>query len=144
MANWIQDGGHGGTDGGASSKGNVEKVYTLEASLYVQKRLNELGIASDVTRSKDVSLEENSRVGKVEKYKYCISHHFNAGGGNGAETIHSIHSDGKFEHSIIDYLKQAGYPIRPKPVYFRKGSSGNDYYFMHRRTWGLPNYYHGI
>ncbi|MEI2401124.1 N-acetylmuramoyl-L-alanine amidase, partial [Paenibacillus phytohabitans] len=109
-------------------------AYTLEAALYVQRRLNELGIASDVTRAKDVTLNPEPRTSKVKKYKKCISHHFNAGGGNGAETIHSIYSDGKFEHWLIEEFKKAGYPVRPRPVYTRKNAVGGDYYYMHRLT----------
>ncbi|WP_010677005.1 N-acetylmuramoyl-L-alanine amidase [Bacillus timonensis] len=132
--NWIQDAGHGGHDPGAVAKGNTEKVYTLEAALYVDRRLSELGIASDLTRSGDVSLNPEARTEKVKKYKKCISHHFNAGGGSGAETIHSIYSNGKFEQLIIEEFRKAGYPVRPKPVYNRTNSSRGDYYYMHRLT----------
>lgn len=131
MADWINDAGHGGKDPGAVSKGNTEKVYTLEAELYVHKRLKEHGINNDVTRSSDVTLDENPRVNKVKNYKYCLSHHFNAGGGTGVEFIHSIYSDGKFEAILAEEFKKAGYPVRR--IFDRKGASG-DYYYMHRRT----------
>ena len=136
MSKWVQDGGHGGVDGGASYNGFTEKVYTLEASLYVNKRLKELGISSDVTRTKDVSLPNNKRTGIVKKFDKCISHHFNAGGGNGVEVIHSIYSNGKFEKLIIDEFKKAGYPIRSTPIYTRTlpNNKNKDYYFMHRET----------
>jgi N-acetylmuramoyl-L-alanine amidase len=133
MTNWVQDAGHGGTDPGAVSKGNIEKVYTLEAALYVNKRLLDHGIESECTRYKDETLDENERVAKVKRFKKAISHHFNAGGGSGAEAIHSIYANGQFEHRIIDEFKSAGYPIRPRPVYFKKYGNA-DYYFMHRRT----------
>ncbi|MEH7386556.1 N-acetylmuramoyl-L-alanine amidase [Bacillus sp. JJ1521] len=131
---WIQDAGHGGSDPGAEANGNTEKVYTLEAALYVDKRLAELGVANDMTRSSDVTINPDSRTSKVKIYKKCISHHFNAGGGSGTETIHSIYSDGKFEQLLIEEFKRSGYPIRPKPVYSRKNSSSGDYYYMHRLT----------
>jgi N-acetylmuramoyl-L-alanine amidase len=134
MADWINDGGHGGADPGAVSNGNVEKVYTLEASLYVQKRLKQCGIDSDVTRTGDTTLSQSQRTGKVKKYKKALSHHFNGGGGTGVEFIHSIFADGKFEHLLLDEFKKAGYDVRPKPIYFRKGSDGSDYYYMHRET----------
>lgn len=134
MTNWIQDGGHGGSDPGAVSKGNTEKVYTLEAALYVNARLTELGIESECSRYKDETLDQTPRVAKVKKFKRCISHHFNAGGGSGAEAIHSIHADGKFEHALIAEFKSAGYPVRPRPVYFRQNTAGGDYYYMHRNT----------
>jgi N-acetylmuramoyl-L-alanine amidase len=131
---WINDAGHGGKDPGAVSHGNVEKVYTLEASLYVHNRLLEHGIASSLTRSSDVTLEETYRVSKVSNYKNCLSHHFNAGGGVGAEFIHSIHGNGQFEHVLADEFKRAGYPVRR--VFFKESDKykGNDYYYMHRRT----------
>ncbi|RFB17454.1 N-acetylmuramoyl-L-alanine amidase [Bacillus sp. HNG] len=131
---WIQDAGHGGSDPGAVAIGNMEKMYTLEAALYVDRRLSELGIASDTTRTSDVTLNTEPRTSKVKKYKKCISHHFNAGGGSGAETIHSIYSDGKFEQSLVEEFRKAGYPVRPRPLYTRKNSSGGDFYYMHRLT----------
>ncbi|MFD1780055.1 N-acetylmuramoyl-L-alanine amidase [Fredinandcohnia salidurans] len=131
---WIQDAGHGGSDPGAVAYGNTEKIYTLEAALYVDKRLAELGVASDLTRSSDVTINPEPRTTKVKKYKKCISHHFNAGGGRGVETIHSIYSNGKFEQILIEEFRNAGYPVRPRPVYTRKNSSGGDYYYMHRLT----------
>lgn len=134
--NWIHDGGHGGSDGGASANGIIEKIYTLEASLYVDNRLIELGIDSDVTRRTDTSLSSGNRTAKVKKYKKCISHHYNAGGGHGAEFIHSIYSDGVFEGYLVDEFQKAGYPLRPKPIYTRKypNKPKLDYYFMHRDT----------
>lgn len=134
MSNYLEDAGHGGTDPGASAKGNIEKAYTLEAALHVDKRLNEHGIASDLSRTADSTLDQGPRTDKAKKYKKCISHHFNAGGGSGVETIHSIYSDGKFEQMIIDEFKKAGYPVRPKAVYTRKGTNGKDYYYMHRAS----------
>jgi N-acetylmuramoyl-L-alanine amidase len=130
----INDAGHGGNDPGATSNGNIEKEYTLEAALYVQKRLKELGFDNDVTRSEDITLSNAERTNKVKQYKYCISHHFNAGGGSGVEVIHSIYADGQFEHDIINNFRDAGYPVRPTPVYFKNNSKGQDYYFMHRET----------
>ncbi|WP_077619755.1 N-acetylmuramoyl-L-alanine amidase [Bacillus sinesaloumensis] len=131
---WIQDAGHGGSDPGAVAEGNIEKVYTLEAALYVDKRLSELGIDSVLTRTSDATLNPTQRTSKVKGYRKCISHHFNAGGGSGVEAIHSIYSDGSFEKLLIEEFQKAGYPVRPRPVYTRKNSAGKDYYYMHRLT----------
>jgi len=130
----INDAGHGGSDQGASANGNIEKEYTLEAALYVSKRLKELGLENDCTRTTDITLSDTDRVNMVKQHKHCISHHFNAGGGSGVETIHSIYSDGKFENLIIEEFKKAGYPIRPKPVFSKENSKGEDWYYMHRNT----------
>lgn len=134
MSYLIQDAGHGGKDSGATFNGNIEKEYTLEAALYINKRLKELGLENDCTRTTDITLSNDDRTAIVKKYKYCISHHFNAAGGSGAEAIHSLHSDGKFENLIIEEFKKAGYPIRPTAVYSKKNSQGKDWYFMHRDT----------
>lgn len=133
---YIQDPGHGGSDPGAVSKGNIEKVYTLEAATYVNKRLTDHGIKSGMTRTSDVTLDEGPRVAAVKKSgaKNCLSHHFNAGGGSGVEVIHSIFSNGSLAKKIVEEFKKAGYPVRLKPTFSRKGSNGKDYYYMHRTT----------
>lgn len=133
---YVQDPGHGGEDPGALANGNTEKVYTLEAAKYVDKRLADHGISSVMTRDSDVTLEEGPRVSAVKKSgaKKCLSHHFNAGGGSGIEVIHSIFSDGSLAKKIIEEFKKAGYPVRTKATFSKKGSNGKDYYYMHRRT----------
>lgn len=136
MARYKNDPGHGGTDPGAVAKGNIEKNYTLEAGLYVDKRLKEHGITSDMTRTTDVTLTNAQRTANVRNSgaKYCFSHHFNAGGGSGAEFIHSIFSDGKMANTVADEFRKAGYPLRPKTVFSKPGSNGKDYYYMNRET----------
>lgn len=131
---WKNDGGHGGTDPGACANGINEKEYTLEAALYVDKRLKEHGIDSGLTRDKDITLEPNARTAavRVSKAPFGLSHHYNAGGGAGAEFIHSIFSDGKFEAMLAEEFKKAGYPVRR--IFDRAGKNGKDYYYMHRET----------
>lgn len=133
---YINDGGHGGTDPGAVKNGNVEKVYTLEASLYVDKRLKEHGIKSTNTRTTDIGLDSVKRTNIVKNSgaDFCLSHHFNGGGGSGFECIHSIHSNGAFEKILVEEIKSAGYPLRNRPIFTRKGTNGADFYFMHRMT----------
>lgn len=135
MTKYIEDPGHGGKDPGAVSNGNIEKVYTLEAGLYVDKRLGEHGIDSVMTRSSDVTLDSGPRAEKVRKSgaKRCLSHHYNAGGGTGAEFIHSIFTkDPILEKAMAEEFKKAGYPVRR--IFDRAGSNGWDYYYMHRDT----------
>lgn len=140
MTTWKNDGGHGGGDPGAVFGGNIEKIYTLEASLYVNRRMQELGISSSTTRTKDMGLSQATRTSKMKTSKKGMSHHFNAGGGTGAEFIHSIHSNGSFEKLLVDEFKKAGYPLRNKPIYTRRllddPKSPFDHYYMHRQTGG--------
>lgn len=137
MSKYIQDAGHGGVDGGASGNALVEKNLTLEASTYVNKRLNELGITSTTTRGGDYGLTQSERTGKVKnsKAKVCLSHHWNSAtavSGNGVETIFSIYSDGKLANAILSSIVNAtGLKRRTA---FTKKYGNNDYYFMHRET----------
>lgn len=136
VAKWIEDAGHGGSDIGGNGFGQVEKEWTLEASQYVNKRLNELGVQSFQTRTKDLTLDSVTRTNTVRNSgaKYCLSHHFNAfnGSARGVETIHSIYADDKLATKLCDAIvKASGFPKRR--VFSRKGNNG-DYYFMHRLT----------
>ncbi|MUV39491.1 N-acetylmuramoyl-L-alanine amidase [Lentibacillus sp. JNUCC-1] len=134
MSLLIIDGGHGGMDpGGGSNSHFKEKDKVLEISLYQEKRFKELGVSVAMTRRSDKHLPSGPRTKIVRDSgaKYCISNHINAGGGQGAETIHSIHSNGKLAHRIADALAAVGQNTRR--VFTRKWGS-NDYYYMHRET----------
>lgn len=126
----IIDAGHGGVDPGAV-KGELEKDWTLKISQYQYDRFQDLGIDVALTRNSDITLEENARVNKVKKAKYCISNHLNAGGGDRAEVIHSIHSNDIFGQLVAEEFTKVGQTTTK--IYSRKGSNG-DYYYMHRRT----------
>lgn len=133
----IIDPGHGGKDpGGGSCDLFKEKDMVLQISLYQHQRCKELGIPATMTRDKDVYLapEERAKIVRQSGAKYCLSNHINAGGGEGAETIYSIHSDGKLAHKILDTLVAVG--AKKRRVFFRESekNSGQDYYFMHRLT----------
>lgn len=132
---YLLDPGHGGKDPGAGGNGHREKDWTLKLSLYMYDRLRELGARVGITRTTDVTLEEEDRVAKVlrSRARYCISNHLNAGGGVGCETIHSLHSNGRLAKRIFDALKDAGQ--KGRRVFYRVHPNGkDDYYFMHRRT----------
>ena len=130
----IIDPGHGGKDPGAVSRFGHEEDFTLKISLYQLNRFKQLGVPAAITRTTDIDLEENVRVAAVKNSgaKYCISNHLNAGGGDRAEVIHSLYDDGKLANRIKDNLVAAGQSS--VKVYLRKGSNGQDYYYMHRRT----------
>lgn len=135
----IIDPGHGGTDPGASGNGLIEKDYNLKISLYQYERFKALGVPFDITRMDDVTLDEGPRTTKVKNSgaQYCISNHINAAATKtaaGAETIHSIYSDGKLANAIMDELVKEGLPKRRV---FKKESvkyPGSDWYYMHRDT----------
>lgn len=81
----IIDAGHGGNDPGAVSGNLKEKDLTLQASKYMEKRLNELGIPTVMTRENDSSLPKDERISKVlNAHKgqpaILVANHINAGG----------------------------------------------------------------
>jgi len=131
----IIDPGHGGTDLGAQAFGYKEK----DLNLVIAKRIAELlkEYSPDMTRTSDITLSLSQRGDLIRnKYKYCLSIHFNASGtkAKGIETIHSFFSaTGKqIAESIAQKLKDAtGNNIRR--VFFLL-SGNKDYYYMNRET----------
>lgn len=135
----IIDPGHGGKDpGGGSNSFWKEKDMALTISLYQYDRLKQLNVPVELTRYDDRGLEpsERCRIIRDSGFKECISNHLNAGGGNGAETIASIHSDKRLAQSIIDCLREAGQVIRPTPIIQKcyPGNASKDHYFLQRDT----------
>lgn len=85
----VIDAGHGGSDGGASGNGIIEKDLTLDISQYMYNRFRELGIPVTMTRTTDETLSPTVRVERImnaygdEPGVIVISNHINAGGGAG-------------------------------------------------------------
>ena len=135
----IIDAGHGGKDnGGGTNEYWKEKDKALEISLYQYGRLKELGVNVELTRNEDVYLSPNDRTRIVRESKadICISNHVNVynGKAHGAETIHSIFSDGKLATMLLDGLVELG--AYRRRVFSKESDNykGQDYYYMHRRT----------
>lgn len=80
---------HGGIDSGAVGNNLQEKDLTLQASLYIYNRLQELGIPVKITRTTDEYLPKELRIKKVKELyndspnTILISNHINAGGADG-------------------------------------------------------------
>ena len=129
----IIDAGHGGKDPGAMADGVKEKDWNLEVSLHQYEFLKKLGIPCKLTRKTDIDLSPDKRSELVRSSgaTVCLSNHFNAGGGSGAEVIHSKYATSAFAKSTADALKKV-MPLRR--VFSREGSNGKDYYYMHRLT----------
>lgn len=137
----ILDAGHGGSDGGASANGIIEKEFTLKVTLYQYERFKELNIPVALTRSKDETLDWKPRTTRVKASgaAHCISNHFNAGGGAGAEIIHSIFDkNSAFPSLAMNELIKVG--MKERRIFSRKNSSGSDWYYMHRETGAVKTY----
>ena len=131
------DVGHGGKDPGALFDGMQEKDIVLDISLEMKKLLENTGIKVIITRSTDISLDENTRMDIINKSgaNILISNHLNMGGGDGCEVYHSVSDkQGKelasnISKSISDSLK-----IGNRGAKTRVNSKGDDYYFIIRRS----------
>lgn len=136
----VIDSGHGGSDYGASGNGINEKDYTLLISTYMKERFDELGIPSQLTRTKDETLTPSERVNRIlnaygnSPDVLVISNHLNAGGGSGSEVIYALRNNDTLAKNILKGLGESGMPIRK--VYQRRLPSDmtKDYYFIHRNT----------
>lgn len=130
----IIDAGHGGRDiGGGHVKDILEKDLVLKISMYQYERFKQLGVPVALTRAKDVYLSSTVRTGIVKgsNAPYGFSNHTNAGGGDGAEFIHSIYAGDKLEQLMSEEIQKEGQNVRR--IFTKQGKNG-DYYFMHRET----------
>ena len=135
----LIDAGHGGTDGGSTGNGIIEKELTLKISQYIKNRLDELGIASIMVRTSDETLNPNDRIDRIKelannKDVIIISNHINAGGGDGAEVIYPLRSSDTLAKDIVQELQNAGQNVRK---YYQRRSMtdpSKDYYYILRDT----------
>lgn len=133
----ILDPGHGGEDpGGGSNKYWLEKNMALKITKYQYKRFKELGVPVVMTRTEDKTLGPSKRARQVRwsKASYCLSNHINAGGGQGAEFIHSIYSEAALSQRFAQAFKVLGQPVRRIFTRTLESVKEQDYYYMHRDT----------
>ena len=136
----IVDAGHGGEDPGAVYGNLKEKDLNLQTSLYMYKRLNELGIPAKLTRETDISLPKNERIQKVlQSYNnddnvILISNHINAGGGEGAEIVYALRNSPTLATLALNNIGEAGQ--KKRKVYQRRlpENPNLDYYYIIRET----------
>lgn len=133
----IIDPGHGGKDsGGGSNEFWFEKDMVLDISLYQFERFKELGVPVEITRQADNYIDPTTRsnIVKSSGAKYCISNHINACGGDGAEFINSIYSDGALAKALTVEIKEEGQNVRRTFTRTLPSNPMKDYYYMHRDT----------
>ena len=140
---WL-DAGHGGKDSGAVGNGLLEKNITLEITLECKRELEKHGVEIGLTRDVDkfVDLNTIARMANNWGAHLCVSIHVNAGGGDGAESIHSIYYGRGTElakditESIKEYTPQN---LRPRATYSKANSNGNKDYFAVIRNTDMPS-----
>ena len=133
------DFGHGGSETGAVSNGLVEKNMNLTTGLACMEVLQQYDVEVRTSRTDDryVGLSERANMANSWGADYFVSIHYNSGGGDGIEIIHSIYR-GKGEalaKAIVNAVnRETGQNLRPTPTYSRTGSDSKDYYAVIRET----------
>ncbi|HEY8395499.1 MAG TPA: N-acetylmuramoyl-L-alanine amidase [Bacilli bacterium] len=133
----ILDPGHGGWDpGGGTNELWKEKDLTLKISQYQNRRFQQLGIPSQLSRTGDETLTPKERVARINSMlqdnTILISNHINNSGSKGAEVIYSIENSPQLAQMIAEEIRKTGQTIRN--VYTRTTATGKDYYFILRDT----------
>ena len=135
----IIDAGHGGSDPGAVSGNLKEKDLSLQASKYMEKRLNELGIPTFMTRDDDSSLPKDERITKIlnalnVQPAILVANHINAGGGEGAEIVYALRNQPTLAQLALDNIGEKG-QIKRKAYQRRLPENPNlDYYYILRES----------
>lgn len=136
----VIDSGHGGSDGGASGNGIVEKDLTLKISQYMKKRFDELGIENSMTRTTDETLNPSDRVKKVLSFYgngkdvIVLSNHINAGGGDGFEIVYGLRNNDTLAKKIAQEIENTGQNVRKYYQRRLPSNSSKDYYYIIRET----------
>ncbi len=136
---WL-DAGHGGKDAGACANGLREKDINLVATLECKNVLVSHGVIVGMTRTTDVFYELNERCRMANNWgaNIFVSVHTNAGGGDGAEAIHSIHygTGTELAKNMVAAIKEyTPQNLRPRATYSKANSTGNaDYFAVIRNT----------
>lgn len=126
--------GHGGRDSGAV-KYLVEKDVNLKMALACRDYLNDAGVATKISREsdKDSSISQKTSEANSWGADLALDIHNNAGQGEGAEVLHSIHygKGAELAKNILDELTKIGQKSRGTKT--KQGSNG-DYFGFIRQT----------
>ncbi len=106
------DAGHGGKDPGAVYSNLIEKDMALVCALACKEFLTRYGVTVKLSRENDVYLSLTERADMANRWgaDLFVSCHFNAGGGDRGEVIHSVYA-GKGQalaEAISEQLKAFG------------------------------------
>ncbi|MCI9129120.1 MAG: DUF4214 domain-containing protein [Eggerthellaceae bacterium] len=137
----VLDPGHGGSDGGTSHNGLIEKNINLKIAQYCRNELQRYnGVTVHMTRNSDVAvgLEERANLAKRVGADVFVSIHNNASGNpsaNGSEVIVPLNGSGtELGYKILDQLASLG--LTKRSVYDKSYESDPtiDYYSVIRNT----------
>ena len=136
----VVDAGHGGADPGAVSGNLKEKDLTLKAANYMYNRFKELGIPVAITRDTDKTLTRSERLNTMrntfgnDSKVLVLSNHINAGGGEGAEVVYPLRSNGTLANNILNEIGAKGQIKRKTYQRVLPENPKKDYYYIMRET----------
>lgn len=127
--------GHGGSDPGAV-KYLIEKDINLKMAKACRDYLKAAGVDTKISRETDKNSSINQKVSEANAWgaDLALDIHNNAGGGNGAEVLHSISygTGAVLAKNILTELEAIGQNSRGTKI--RKNSAGKDYFGFIRST----------
>lgn len=134
------DVGHGGSDPGAVANGIIEKNINLTVALKLKELLVSKGFEVKLSRETDiyVSLTERCNMANAWKADIFISIHHNAGGGDGWEVIHTIHTNASLGDELAKIIGQAFSELGQncRRIFSRESTNypNQDYYTVVQKT----------
>ena len=122
--------GHGGSDPGAVANSLKEKDLNLAIALACQDELARHGVLTKISRKKDENDPLTDEIKECNAFDpdIAVDIHNNAGGGDGAEVIHSVYGGtGKvLANNILAEIVKIGQNSRGLKT--KKNSVGKDYF----------------
>lgn len=128
--------GHGGKDPGAVANGFEEADLNLNIGLACRDELERHGVTVLMSRTKDENDDVNEEIRECNAFNPDLAGdiHNNAGGGDGAEVLHTIYKGEGEElaQNILNEIVAIGQNSRG--IKTRKNAKGTDYYAFIRST----------
>lgn len=128
--------GHGGKDPGAVANGFEEADLNLNIGLACRDELERHGVTVLMSRTKDENDDVNEEIRECNAFNPDLAGdiHNNAGGGDGAEVLHTIYKGEGEElaQNILNEIVAIGQNSRG--IKTRKNAKGTDYFGFIRST----------
>lgn len=132
--------GHGGEDPGAVANGLIEKDVNLVMGRGIYDSLGEYGVERYISRTTDKSMSIDEKIKDAKKHKatLVLDTHNNAGGGDGMEVLHSIHTEGLGDELALYLVREIDRLDlqNVRKVYSKAGTKdiNSDYFGMIRQA----------
>lgn len=125
------DPGHGGKDNGASNGELIEDNMNLVTATAAAEFLRKYGCEVKLSRTWDTYLSLTERAVMANNWgaDYFISCHYNAGGGDRGEVLHSVTHGGSYSLAQAIGAQLSALGQTQMKFYSKKASSGNGDYF---------------